>query len=156
MKIVDLMSRDVEFIAATAPVREAAELMGELDVGALPIGGPDDLRGIVTDRDLLYRVIARGLDPATTTVGSVQSTPVVSCQEDDAVQLALDIMAANHIRRLAVRGAGGAVTGWITLADLARGMLLNGSGGDALQTALRTLTEDATPPARAEPVVAGT
>jgi CBS domain-containing protein len=129
----------VEFIAADAPVREAAELMGELDVGALPVGGPDDLRGVVTDRDILYRVVAHGLDPSATRVGEVLSSPAVSCDEEDGVQAALDLMAAHHVRRLAVRDAAGRVTGWITLADLARGLLHN---GDALQVALRALTEE--------------
>ena len=80
MRIAELMTREVEFIAPDAPVSAAAELMGELDVGALPVGGPADLRGIVTDRDLLYRVVARGLDASKLRVEEVLSAPVVTCR----------------------------------------------------------------------------
>jgi CBS domain-containing protein len=139
MRVAELMTREVEFIAPDAPVSAAAELMGELDVGALPVGGPAELRGIVTDRDLLYRVVAQGRDAAKVRVAEVLSAPVVTCREEDSVQAVLDLMAANHLRRLPVVDAGGRVTGWITLADLARAML---HGSPALQFALAELTGD--------------
>ncbi|MGG5812017.1 CBS domain-containing protein [Falsiroseomonas sp. CW058] len=134
------MTRDVEFIAPDAPVSAAAELMGELDVGALPVGGPGELLGIVTDRDLLYRVVARGGDASKMRVEEVLSAPVVTCREEDEVRGALDVMAANHLRRLPVIDAAGRVTGWITLADLSRAMLV---GSAELQAALGALTETA-------------
>ncbi|WP_372624405.1 CBS domain-containing protein [Falsiroseomonas sp.] len=137
MRVAEVMTREVEFIAPDAPVSAAAELMGELDVGALPVGGPGDLRGIVTDRDLLYRVVARGLDAGRVRVAEVLSAPVVTCREEDTLQAVLDLMAANHLRRLPVLDAGGRVTGWVTLADLARAML---HGNPALQSALAELT----------------
>ena len=138
MQVADVMSRDVEFIGGDASVREAAELMGELDVGALPVGTPTALEGIVTDRDILYRVVAAGLDPTRTTVGAVQSRPVIACSDTDTVRAAMDLMAAHHVRRLPVREAGGAVVGWITLADLSRTLLV---GSEALQLSLQAMTE---------------
>lgn len=140
MKVADLMTRHVEFVDGEAPVKEAAELMGEIDVGALPVGSADRLEGILTDRDVLYRVVARGLDPTTVRVREVASQPVIACGEDDAVEAAMDLMAAHHVRRLPVREASGRVVGWVTLADLARQLLV---GSDALQTALRSLAEPA-------------
>lgn len=140
MRVDEIMARHVEFIDGDAPVTEAAELMGELDVGALPVGAPDDLEGIVTDRDILYRVVAKGLDGAAVRVRDVASRPVIGCGGDDTVQAAMDLMAAHHVRRLVVRGDGGRVVGWITLADLARQLLVE-SG--PLQEALRGLTEPA-------------
>ncbi len=138
MRVAEIMTREVEFIAPDAPASAAAELMGELDVGALPVGDVAELRGVVTDRDLLYRVVARGMDASRVRVAEVLSAPVVTCREDDSVQQALDLMAANHLRRLPVLDAAGRVAGWITLADLARAML-HDSG--ALQSALEGLTE---------------
>jgi len=138
MRVAELMTREVEFIAPDAPVSAAAELMGELDVGALPVGGPADLRGVVTDRDLLYRVVARGRDASQVRVEEVLSAPVISCREEDGVADALDRMAAHHLRRLAVLDAGGRLTGWITVADFARAMLLD---SPALQSALAAITE---------------
>lgn len=137
MMIADLMSTEVEFIEAGASVQDAATLMGEIEVGALPVGSRSELVGIVTDRDILYRVVARGRDPASTTVREVMSRPVVTCRADEAVDAALDRMAANHVRRLAVV-AGGSVVGWLTLADISRRLLV---GSDALQMSLASMAE---------------
>ena len=132
------MSRHVEFIPGEATVVEAAELMGELDVGALPVGRAEELDGIVTDRDLLYRIVAKGLNGADVQVRDVATRPVIGCGAEDTLQAAMDLMAAHSIRRLAVRDGEGRVVGWITMADLAR-YLLVGSG--PLQGALREFTE---------------
>ena len=88
MKVADIMTRFVEFIDAHASVKEAAELMGELDVGALPAGSEDQVEGVVTDRDILYRVVARGLDPGVVRVRDVLSRPVIACGEDDTITAA--------------------------------------------------------------------
>ncbi|MEA1832456.1 CBS domain-containing protein [Methylobacterium durans] len=140
MRVSEVMSRDVEFIGPDASARDAAILMGELDVGALPVGSAAEIEGVLTDRDLLYRVVAAGLDPNETRVGAVLSRPVVACSETDTVRAVMDMMAAHNVRRMPVRDAGGAVTGWITLADLSRTLLL---GSDALQTSLKAMTEEA-------------
>lgn len=138
MNVGDLMSRDVEFIPADASAQEAAELMGELDVGSLPVGTLSQMTGVVTDRDILYRVVARGLDPAGTKVRDIQSRPVVACQELDSLQDVMSAMSANQIRRMPVHGNGDVVVGWITLADISRRLLVENT---ALQEALRELTE---------------
>ncbi len=138
MRVGEVMTTDVEFVDASMTVQDAAVTMGELDVGALPVGNAERVEGIVTDRDVLYRVVARGRDPVRVTVGEILSRPVVSCTEDDSVANAMDLMAANHIRRMPVLGATGEVTGWITLADLARKLLVE---SETLQGALQGLTE---------------
>jgi CBS domain-containing protein len=138
MKVADLMTRHVEFIDADSLVKDAAVMMGELDVGGLPVGGPERIEGVVTDRDILYRVVARGLDCAIVRVRDVLSRPIVACREDDTLRAAMDMMAANHIRRMPVRNGDGIVSGWITLSDLSRRMLVDSA---ALQAALRDLTE---------------
>ena len=149
MRVGEIMARYVEFIPAEVPVSEAAELMGELDVGALPVGTAEDLQGVVTDRDILYRVVARGLNGAEVTVGAIATRPVIGCGEEDSLQDAMNLMAAHHIRRLAVRDGGGRVIGWLTLGDVARHLLVE-SG--SVQTVLRDLTEghgaEAAPEAR--------
>lgn len=138
MKVVEIMSRHVEFLPEGATVADAAEIMGELDVGALPVGTAEELAGIVTDRDILYRVVAAGLHPAEVLVRDVATRPVIGCGPDDTLQSAMDLMATHSIRRLAVRGDEGRVVGWVTLADLARHLLV---GSGALQGALRSVTE---------------
>ncbi len=138
LRVSDVMTTYVEFIEPEASVKEAAEMMGELEVGALPAGSADRVEGVVTDRDILYRVVAAGLDPTRVRVREVLSRPVVACGEDDTVQAAMDMMAANHIRRMPVQDAVGRVVGWVTLADLARKLLVDSS---TLQGALKSLTD---------------
>ena len=138
MKISDLMSRYVEFIEGDASVKDAAVMMGELDVGGIPVGSPQRLEGIVTDRDILFRVVARGLDPNVTKAREIVSRPVVACGAADSTKTVMDLMAAHHTRRMPVRDAEGLVSGWITLADLSRKLLVD---SDTLQTALRDMTE---------------
>ena len=133
LKVVEIMTRYVEFLPPDATVRDAAVLMGELDVGAVPVGTAEELAGVVTDRDILYRVVVAGLDPGVVTVSEILSRPVVGCSEDDTVRTAMDLMAAHHIRRLAVRDTRGVVSGWVTLADLSRKLLVD---SDRLQRAL--------------------
>lgn len=140
MRVADVMSKDVEFIDPNLPVSEAAVLMGELDVGALPAGSAAHVEGILTDRDILYRVVAQGLDSSQVRIRDILSRPVIMCREDDGLEAAMDLMAANHIRRMPVQNEAGQTTGWITLADISRRLLVD--SGD-LQRTLQTLTEQA-------------
>ncbi|WP_237180927.1 CBS domain-containing protein [Roseomonas haemaphysalidis] len=138
MDVADVMSGEVEFIAPDATVQQAAEMMGELDVGGLPVGSAEDLLGVVTDRDLLYRVVAEGRDPTRMRVREAMSAPPVFCRPTDDIRAAMDLMTAQNIRRLAVRDAGGRTVGWLTLADLSRRLLVE---SDTVQQALRAATE---------------
>lgn len=139
MNVGEIMSREVEYIAPEASAQEAAELMGEIDVGSLPVGTADRLHGVVTDRDILYRVVSKGLDPATTKLRDIASRPVVMCRPTDSLHTVMDTMAANHVRRMPVQHPeSGEVVGWITLADISRALLV---GSSSLQQALRGMTE---------------
>lgn len=136
MKVGEIMSRHVEFIAAEASVQDAAVLMGELDIGALPVGAPERLDGVVTDRDLVFRVLAEGRDPRRTTVLEVATRTVFTCAPEDTVSAATDLMAAHNVRRLPVV-EGGTVIGWLTLSDLSRVLLVDSS---SVQAALQELS----------------
>lgn len=133
MQVSDIMSAEVRFIAADASVQEAATLMGELDVGALPVGSAEDLQGVITDRDILYRVVAEGRDPALR-VREVMSRTVFTCRPDETVAAAMDLMGAYHVRRLPVLDDSRKVVGWLTLTDISRRLLADeGPVADALQ-----------------------
>ncbi len=138
MRVADMMARTIEFIAPDATVQSAATLMGEIDVGALPVGTEADLQGILTDRDILFRVVAAGRDSARTRVREVMSNMIFSCGPDDTVEAAMDIMSSYHVRRLPVQDEAGAVVGWVTLSDIARRLLLD---TDTVRTALGELSE---------------
>ncbi len=137
MRVADLMTRHVEFIEPNASTQDAASLMGELDVSALPLGSPEDLRGIITDRDLLYRVVAEGKDPKRTRVLEVATKLVFTCRADDPLTVAMDLMASHNIRRLPVT-EDERVVGWLTLSDLSRRLLIESK---VVQNGLRELTE---------------
>ncbi len=138
MKVSDLMASTVEFIEPDATVQEAAALMGELDVSALPLGTSDDLKGVITDRDILYRVVAAGKDPRRTPVAQVATKPVFSCRPEDPLSVAMDLMAAQNVRRLPVLDDAQRVIGWITLSDLSRYLLVE---SEIMQSALHGITD---------------
>jgi CBS domain-containing protein len=142
MKISDLMTRHVEFIEPDATAQDAASLMGELDVSALPVGSADQLKGVITDRDLLYRVVAEGKDPRRTRVSEVATKLIVTCRADDSLTTAMDLMASHNIRRLPVL-ENERVVGWLTLSDLSRRLLLD---SEVVQNGLKALTDTLTPP----------
>lgn len=146
MRVSEVMSTVVEFVEPDVTVAEAAALMGELDVGALPVGSAKKLEGVITDRDILYRLVSRGLDPSTVRLTDIVSRPVIVCRDSDSVRSAMDLMAANHIRRLAVENEIGRVVGWLTLSDLSRKLLVDSA---PLQDSLAELTGENAEPAAA-------
>jgi CBS domain-containing protein len=138
MKVSDLMATVVEFLDPAASAQDAAALMGELDVGALPIGTPEDLQGIITDRDILYRLVAEGKDARRTPALQIASKQIFSCRPDDEIGAAMDLMASQNVRRLPVMDESQRVVGWITLSDLSRRLLVE---NEIVQSALKELTD---------------
>ncbi|MBU6376253.1 MAG: CBS domain-containing protein [Bdellovibrionales bacterium] len=100
------MSREVLTIAPDRPLIEVARLMSTRGFGAVPVcpsGFPQAAPiGIVTDRDIVVRVIAEDLDPEEVEVGKVMTSPVIYCFEDESPWVALHLMAQHYIRRLPV------------------------------------------------------
>lgn len=138
MKVADFMTRHVEFVEPDATIQETVILMGELDVSALPVGSAADLKGIITDRDVLYRVVAEGKDPRRTRVAEVATRLVFTCRPDDPLITAMDLMASHNIRRLPVAEEGAGVVGWLTLSDVSRRLLVE---SEVVQNGLRDLTD---------------
>jgi CBS domain-containing protein len=138
MKVSELMAKHVEFVDPYVTVQEAASMMGELDVGALPVGTAENLQGVITDRDILYRVVAEGKDPRRTQVIHVATKTLFSCTPEDPVNVAMDLMASQNVRRLPVLDDAKHVVGWITLSDLSRHLLVS---NEVVQNALREITD---------------
>jgi CBS domain-containing protein len=140
MQVSEIMAQAIEFIEPDATVQEAAVLMGELDVAALPVGTPEDLQGILTDRDILFRVVASGGNGGTVRVRDVMSATIFSCRPTDTLETVMDIMGSYHVRRLPVVDERNLVVGWVTLSDISRRMLLD---TDAVRDALSELSATA-------------
>ena len=116
--IRDVMTSDPQTVATSTPVRDAAKVMAEADVGPVLVLGDDgNLHGIVTDRDIAVRVVAEGRDPNETTVGDIASTGVTTLGPDDTVDKAIQLMRGEDIRRLPVVENGRPV-GIVSLGDL--------------------------------------
>ena len=117
--IQDVMTRDVQTVASQDTVQRAAQLMDELNVGAIPVLDNGKLVGMITDRDITVRSVAVGQDPGTTKVADVMSTDVRTCTADQSVEAVLDTMGDVQIRRIPVLDAQSKVIGIVSLGDVA-------------------------------------
>ena len=120
MKIRDCMSGSAISVAAEESAAVAARVMARHNVGSLPVrGSGGKLVGIVTDRDLVLRVLATGEDPGKLPVGSIMTARVSSVSPEDDLAYAGEVMAREQVRRLPVVERG-KLTGVVSLADLTR------------------------------------
>jgi CBS domain-containing protein len=120
VKVADVMTRHASLVSPQASVRDAAESMAEHDVGAVLVGDGGALAGILTDRDVILRVVVEGRDPNSVRVQEVMSSHLYTCREDDPVELAFQLMTEHQVRRLPVMDEEGALVGIVTLSDLGR------------------------------------
>ena len=116
----DIMTPNAQCIGENDALSIAAERMRELDVGALPICGEDGrLKGMLTDRDIVVKAIAAGLDPETTNAGRLANGVPVMAGPDDDIDRVLSLMREHRIRRVPVLD-GHQLVGMISQADIAR------------------------------------
>jgi CBS domain-containing protein len=121
MSVSELCRRGVVTIHRNATVEDAAQMMRASHIGNVIVVDAADTRkpvGIITDRDIAVEVVAQGLAPAQTRVGSVMSAPVVSLSEDDSFIEALDKMSAQGVRRAPVLDRDGRLKGLVSVDDL--------------------------------------
>ncbi|CAM5265193.1 CBS domain-containing protein [Streptomyces avidinii] len=118
----DIMTPEPECIDAESTVLEAARKLARLDVGALPICGTDHkLKGMLTDRDIVTKVLAVGKDPATCKAGDLAQGEAVTIGADDDASEILRTMSEHHVRRLPVID-GHDLVGIVAQADVARAL----------------------------------
>ena len=115
----EVMTGGAECIGENDTLLDAAKRLAELDVGAMPICGQDErLKGMLTDRDIVVKALARGKDPASTRAGELAGGKPVTIGADDSVEEALHTMAEHKVRRLPVID-GHELIGMVSQADLA-------------------------------------
>ena len=132
MRIQDVMTADVSFVRPDTPILEIARKMRDGDIGATPVVEDERLVGMVTDRDVVVRVIAEGGDVRIKTARDAMSPGILYCFADDSVENVLDNMGDQQIRRLPVVDRDKRLVGVVSLGDLA----LSGkrkAAGEALQ-----------------------
>ena len=115
----EIMSGGAECIGENESIAEAAQKMAQLDVGALPICGEDDrLKGMLTDRDIVVKVLAEGKDPQSAKAGEFEQGKPVTIGADDSAEQALRTMSEHKVRRLPVID-GDKLIGIVSQGDLA-------------------------------------
>ncbi|GAA2408272.1 CBS domain-containing protein [Streptomyces glaucosporus] len=131
-KAREIMTEGAECVRAEESVLDAARRMAELGVGALPVCGADDrLRGVLTDRDVVVKVLGAGKDPAEVKAGDLAQGEAVTIGADDDADEILRTMGSHKVRRLPVID-GHELIGIVALADVARA-LPDRAVGDVLE-----------------------
>jgi CBS domain-containing protein len=121
-KARDIMSGGAECVRTDETAADAARLMNRLGVGALPICGQDDkIKGVVTDRDLVIKVVAQGRDAVSFPAGDLNQAEAVTIGADDDSEEVLATMTQHRVRRLPVID-GNRLVGMVSLADVARAL----------------------------------
>jgi CBS domain-containing protein len=121
-KARDIMTPEAQCVGENDTVLDAAKRLAELGVGAMPICGEDDrLKGMLTDRDIVVKVLAQGKDPESTTAGELGEGKPVTIGADDSATEALRTMAEHQVRRLPVID-GHDLIGMVSQADVARNL----------------------------------
>ena len=118
MQIKDVMTTDVKTLTPDQSIREAASLMADIDSGALLINAGDRLIGMVTDRDIAIRAVAKGLD-CDTPIREVMSNTIRYCFDDESVQDVAQNMAENEMRRMPVLNREKRLVGVVSLGNIA-------------------------------------
>ncbi|MCY1265849.1 Hypoxic response protein 1 [compost metagenome] len=118
MKVSEIMSREVRTISPDTTLQEAALLMRQADIGSLVIGENDRMTGMVTDRDIVIRAVADGLNMSTP-VSEVMSEEICYCHDDEEIDHVAKNMAQLEKRRLPVVNRDKRLVGIVSLANFA-------------------------------------
>ncbi|HXG77738.1 MAG TPA: CBS domain-containing protein [Methyloceanibacter sp.] len=119
MKVKDAMHKGVDWVGPDTPVSELAKIMRKRDIGAIPVGENDRLIGMVTDRDIVCKGLAKdGFDPQRVTARDVMTAGIHCCREDDDLAKAVKHMEQLQIRRLPVINKNKRMVGILALGDI--------------------------------------
>jgi CBS domain-containing protein len=118
MKVSEVMTRDVQIASPDETLKHAAEMMAAIDAGILPVGENDHLVGMITDRDIAIRGIAKGKGPSAR-IGEVMTQEVKYCFDDQDVDEVTKNMGDIQVRRLPVVDRNKRLVGILSLGDVA-------------------------------------
>lgn len=131
MKVRDLMSQKVKWVEPNQSLEEVAKILASSDIGSVPVCQGQNVVGIITDRDILVRAIAKGMDPKMTKVNEVMTPSVLTVSPDTDIHQASDIMAEKQIRRLPVV-ENNQLVGFLAIGDIAVETIHVNEAGEAL------------------------
>jgi CBS domain-containing protein len=119
MHLREIMTSPIETVAPGTSLAGAAKKMLALGIGVLPVSNGQKVIGIVSDRDIIVRAVAKGLDPERTDVGEIMTKDVFSCASDGDVMEACALMEQKQVRRLLVMDDNDVPIGIVSLGDIA-------------------------------------
>jgi CBS domain-containing protein len=119
MQIKDVMTQSAETVDSDALVIDAATKMKVLNVGSLPVCDNGKLEGLITDRDIIVRLLAEGRDPLCTRIGEIMTPGATYCFDDQTLDEAASLMEAQQIRRLPILNRDKELVGMLSLGDIA-------------------------------------
>ncbi len=119
MLVKEVMTPKAEWVDPKTTLLEAAKRMRDKDIGSLLVGENDKIIGMVTDRDIACRGVARNLNPANTPVWRVMSERIFWCFDDQEIENAAHLMEKKKVRRLAVMNREKRMVGFLSVDDLA-------------------------------------
>ena len=131
MKVSEVMTREVRTIGPDQTAKEAANFMLSTDAGSIPVTDGEKLVGMITDRDIAIRGVAKGSGPDTP-VRELMTSDCICAHEDDNVQDIASKMSEAQVRRLPVIDGNDKLCGIVSLGDLSR-ETDNGTAGQALE-----------------------
>ncbi len=123
MEVKDIMTPDPACCTPDTTLQRVAELMVENDCGEIPVvenAASMKPVGVITDRDIVCRTVAKGQNPLTMTVSECMTTPCVTVTPDTSLDECCRVLEENQIRRVPVVDAGGVCCGIVALADIAK------------------------------------
>ena len=119
MKVKDIMSYQVQKIDSDAMITDAAKMMKEFDIGILPVQNENEIVGMITDRDIVIRVISERKDPSLTTMSEAMTLEVICCSQEEDIEEAAKIMEYEQVHRILVLDNDNSVAGILSLGDIA-------------------------------------
>jgi len=119
MIVSDAMTAQVVTAKPTDTIKRVATIMKEVDTGVVPVSDNGKVVGMITDRDIVLRIVAEGGDP-NQPVTSAMSEDVQTCREDDNLADAAALMGSHQLRRLPVLNDAGRLVGILSLGDVAQ------------------------------------
>jgi CBS domain-containing protein len=137
MNIRDTMTHDPVTCEPTTPLRLVATIMVDHDCAAIPILSSGEVVGIVTDRDIACRAVARGWNAAELPASAVMSAPLVAIHPDEDFEDAVQVMKENHVHHLPVIDDDGRLLGIVAQSDLGRWMSNRELGQLTRETSIR-------------------
>ncbi len=117
-QVKEVMTPHPALIPQNTTLMEASAMMRDVNCGVLPVGREDKIKGVITDRDIVVRAVARGKNAAKETVADYMTTEIYDCRENDSIESAVDTMRKHKVGRLVVRNNADKATGILSFGDV--------------------------------------